>query len=116
MSPPEERGVVRLDALFVGIATGVKPNIWLAQASKIPTQKGILVNEFLETQVPDIYAAGDCAELVFVGNKIEQLWYPGRLQGETVAYNLCGKSIPYTGAFHLIPQNSSILSSSRMGW
>lgn len=89
---------------FVGIATGVTPNIDLAKNAMLATQKGILVNEFLETSQPDVYAAGDCAELAFAGNRVEQLWYTGRLQGETVAYNICGKNILYTRG---VPFNSA---------
>jgi NADPH-dependent 2,4-dienoyl-CoA reductase/sulfur reductase-like enzyme len=93
-----------LPCSFVGIATGVTPNIKLAQNARLATKKGILVNEFLETSQPDVYAAGDCAELTFAGNRVEQLWYTGRLQGETVAYNICGQKIPYNRG---IPFNSA---------
>lgn len=40
---------------------GIKPNISLAQAAGINVQEGIVVNEFLQTNFPDVYAAGDVA-------------------------------------------------------
>jgi NAD(P)H-nitrite reductase large subunit len=46
----------------VGICTGVKPNINFLEGSGIATDKGILVNRKLETNVKDIYAIGDCAQ------------------------------------------------------
>jgi NADPH-dependent 2,4-dienoyl-CoA reductase/sulfur reductase-like enzyme len=83
---------------WVGLATGVTPNIELAKAAGIATDRGILVNELLETSAPGIYAAGDCAQHRQPGAgevPIEQLWYTGRAQGETVAHTICGQPLPY---------------------
>lgn len=83
---------------FAGIAVGVHPNTELAQTSSIKIDKGILVNEFLETSSPDIYAIGDCAERpnALAGRKnIEQVWYTARMMGETVAQTVCGERTPY---------------------
>ena len=88
----------RIDCQFVGLTAGVHPNIDIARASGINTNKGILVNEFFETNVPDVYAAGDCAEFNAddIGSRrVEQLWYTGRAHGKTVAYTLCGHRTPY---------------------
>ena len=74
------------------------PNTDIARASGIRTNKGILVNEFFETNIPDVYAAGDCAEFNADGigsRRVEQLWYTGRAHGKTVAYTLCGRRTPY---------------------
>lgn len=83
---------------FVGVTIGVKPNIEFLQGSGVETDRGILVNEFLETNVPDVYAAGDCAQhkVAPPGRKnLEQIWYSGRMQGETVAQTICGKKMKY---------------------
>ena len=83
---------------FVGLTAGVHPNTDLARASGIDTARGILVNEYFETSVPDVYAAGDCAEFNEDGigsRRVEQLWYTGRLHGKTVAFTLCGMRRPY---------------------
>lgn len=47
---------------FVGLAIGVVPNVDFVKSSAINTDKGILVNEYLETNIPDVYAAGDCSQ------------------------------------------------------
>jgi NAD(P)H-nitrite reductase large subunit len=83
---------------FAGIAIGVRPNIGFLQSSPLALNKGILVNEYLETNIPEVYAAGDCAELRPLPDKtgkVEQIWYTGRMQGETAAYAICGKKTPY---------------------
>ena len=94
----------KLPCTFVGIATGVEPNLELVKNSILNIGKGIQVNELLETNVPNVYAAGDCAELSNSGNKVEQLWYTGRMQGETAAYNICDKQVAYNRG---IPFNSA---------
>ncbi|MGI4736945.1 MAG: NAD(P)/FAD-dependent oxidoreductase [Janthinobacterium lividum] len=87
-----------LPAEWVGLATGVQPNLALAQAAGLATDRGILVNELLETSAPGVYAAGDCAQhrQPAPGEvAVEQLWYTGRMQGETVAHSMCGQPTPY---------------------
>jgi len=84
---------------FVGLTVGVSPNIEFLKNTELETNRGILVNEFLETNIPDVYAAGDCAELrqPQPGRKpIEAVWYTGRMMGETAAHNLVAKrQTPY---------------------
>lgn len=84
---------------FVGIATGVQANIELAKKTKLGTNRGILVNEYLETSQANCYAIGDCAEITNPQNKrkaIEQVWYTGRMMGETVAKTICGNKTSYS--------------------
>jgi len=83
---------------FAGITIGVEPNIEFLNNSGIDLNKGILVNEYFESNIPDVYAIGDCAEFKnFVpGRKaIEQVWYTGRIMGETLAFSICKERIPY---------------------
>ena len=83
---------------WVGLATGVAPNLALASTSDVETDTGILVDEHLRTSVPGVFAAGDCAQhrRPAAGQlPIEQLWYTGRMQGETVAHTLCGQATAY---------------------
>lgn len=89
-----------IECQLVGLTIGVAPNIsFLASASSpLKINKGIVVNEYLETSVPDVYAIGDCVEhhTPLEGRKpIEQIWYTGRIMGETVAQTLCGKRTAY---------------------
>ena len=86
-----------IDCDFVGLSVGVHPNISLASKTDIAVGRGILVNDFLETNVPDVYAVGDCAEIEVVDgqNRIEPLWYTGKMQGETLAQTITGKKTKY---------------------
>ncbi len=82
----------------VGIATGVKPNISFLKDSKIETDRGILVNRSLETNIPNVYAIGDCAQQREpIGNRppIEAVWYTGRMMGEALAQTICGNPLEY---------------------
>lgn len=83
---------------FVGLTAGVHPNINMTKDSGIECNRGILVNEFLETNIPDVYAIGDCAErkVPLPGRgPIEQVWYTGRMMGEAVAKTICGEKTEY---------------------
>ena len=83
---------------FVGVTIGVHPNIDFLMGSGIETDRGILVNEFLETNVPGVYAVGDCAQHRVAPsgrNNLEQIWYSGRMQGETVAKTISGQKMHY---------------------
>ena len=83
---------------FVGLTAGVSPNIDFIKDSSIETNRGVLVNRFLETSIPDVYAIGDCAEQREpIGNRrpVEAVWYTGRMMGETVAQTICGHKREY---------------------
>ena len=88
----------RIDCGFVGLTAGVSPNIKFLSKTDIETKRGILVNEHLETSIPDIYAIGDCSEqrTPKEGRRgVEAIWYTGRMMGETVAYNICDQPVAY---------------------
>ncbi|MBT8273360.1 MAG: FAD-dependent oxidoreductase [Bacteroidia bacterium] len=83
---------------FVGLTAGVSPNIEFIKSSTIETNRGVLVNRYLETNVPDVYAIGDCAEQrEAIGQRrpIEAVWYTGRMMGETIAQTICGNRMKY---------------------
>ncbi|MEJ2006033.1 MAG: FAD-dependent oxidoreductase, partial [Cyclobacteriaceae bacterium] len=83
---------------FVGLTAGVHPNTDLVRDTGIETDRGILVNDHLETSVPGIFAIGDCAQLrtPAPGRKaIEPVWYTGRMMGEIVAQNIIGNKKSY---------------------
>lgn len=93
----EETGE-ELPCNVVGLTAGVTPNIDFIKDSEIETGRGVKVNHFLETNVPDVYAIGDCAEQhEAIGNRrpIEAVWYTGRMMGETLAQTICGNRIEY---------------------
>lgn len=83
---------------MVGLTAGVTPNIDFLKDSGIELGRGVKVNRFLETNIKDVYAIGDCAEQhEAIGNRrpIEAVWYTGRMMGETVAQTICGNQIEY---------------------
>ena len=88
----------RIDCGFVGLTAGVHPNIGFLEGSGVETQRGILVDKHLQTNIPDIYAIGDCAqhrEPRKGRRNIEAVWYTGRMTGETVAHVICGNAVEY---------------------
>lgn len=93
----EETGE-ELECNVVGLTAGVTPNIDFIKDSYIETGRGVKVNRFLETNITDVYAIGDCAEQhKAIGNRrpIEAVWYTGRMMGETLAQTICGNRIEY---------------------
>ncbi len=88
----------RIDCGFTGLTVGVSPNIDFLKNTGLEVQRGILVNEYLETNQKDVFAIGDCAEMrqAKPGRRaIEAVWYTGRMMGETIAHTICGKPIAY---------------------
>ncbi len=104
---PDENGKVKavttdkgdtIPCDMVGLTAGVSPNVEFLRDSGIELGRGVKVNRFLETNVKDVYAIGDCAEQhEAIGNRrpIEAVWYTGRMMGETVAQTICGNRIEY---------------------
>ena len=93
----EETGE-ELECNVVGLTAGVTPNIDFSKDSDIEIGRGVKVNRFLETNIPDVYAIGDCAEQhEAIGNRrpIEAVWYTGRMMGETLAQTICGNKMEY---------------------
>lgn len=83
---------------FVGVAVGVRPNVDALAGSGIALGKGILVDGYLQTSIPDVYAAGDCAELRDPEpgrRRVEALWYTGRLMGQVLGKTLTGHQTRY---------------------
>lgn len=83
---------------FVGLTVGVSPNVGFLKNTALDINRGILVNENLETNQPDVYAIGDCAEMrqPRPGRRaIEAIWYTGRMMGQCVAQNICGEKTAY---------------------
>jgi NADPH-dependent 2,4-dienoyl-CoA reductase/sulfur reductase-like enzyme len=82
----------------VGIAIGIQPKKAIAEASGLKTERGISVNEYLNTSDIDIFAAGDVAEVYdpSLGKAIlDSLWGPARKQGYVAGLNMAGKKVPY---------------------
>lgn len=84
---------------FVGLTAGVTPNIDFLRNTELEVNRGVIVDLSFQTNIPDVYAIGDCAEFnqapASDRRPIEQVWYTGRMHGETLAYNLAGKKLSY---------------------
>lgn len=87
----------RIPCEIVGLTAGVSPNLDLVQGSGIATARGVLVDRSLRASAPDVFAAGDCAEIVVPGKKnlVQQVWYTGKQQGELVAEVIAGEERVY---------------------
>ncbi len=76
-----------------GLTAGVSPNIDFVKSSNIETNRGILVNEYLQTNIKNVYSIGDCAEFKEHPSSdrrnIEQVWYTGKFMGKTLAATIC---------------------------
>jgi len=88
----------RLAANIVAFAIGVRPRLGLAEASGLEIARGVKVNEYMETNAPGVYSAGDMAEVYDPEEKVymmDSLWHVARNQGMVAGWNMAGKRQPY---------------------
>ena len=85
---------------LVIIAIGVIPRTELVSGTDVKTNRGILVDKFMRTNVQDVYASGDVAEaydFVVGENRLLPLWPLAQLEGKVAGYNMAGKKADYPG-------------------
>ena len=83
---------------FIGLALGLEPDIGFLDGSGIKCDKGVLVSEELRTNIANIYAAGDVAQVYDVNKKINKInfgWYSASTQGKTAGQNMAGGNLIY---------------------
>ncbi|MCP5094812.1 MAG: NAD(P)/FAD-dependent oxidoreductase [Chloroflexi bacterium] len=83
---------------LVGVGIGVKPLLDLTKETRIETDRAILVNEYLQTNVRHIYAAGDCAQVYdrwTQRHMMDVLWPSAVAEGNAAALNMVGKPYAY---------------------
>lgn len=90
----------RIECDMVVVAVGVKPNVSFTDPDQISIKRGIVVNEFLETSVDGIYAAGDVAQVVDVvggQHRLVPIWTEAVAQGRVAGMNMAGRKKAYEG-------------------
>lgn len=75
-----------ISADLVVMAVGIKPNVAMAKNSGIPVNRGIIVNDYMETRIPNIFAVGECAEH---REMVYGLVAPLYEQGKVLAKRIC---------------------------
>lgn len=82
----------RIPCDMIIVAAGVRPRIDYLNGSEIKVERGIVVDEYLQTSAKNVYAAGDVTGLSGV-------WPDAVEQGKAAAMNMCGLEIPYENPY-----------------
>ena len=101
-----------LDADLVLFSTGIAPNKNIADKTKIITNRGILINEHMETNIKDIYACGDIAEF---NGKVYGNWPASVEMGKIAGINAVGDSKAYVPSLNAISFNAMGLQLLSVG-
>ncbi|AMK70978.1 MULTISPECIES: NADPH-nitrite reductase [Bacillus] len=85
-----------IEADLVVMAVGIRPNTTLGAESGIPVNRGIIVNDYMQTEIPHIYAVGECAEHRGIAYGLVAPLYE---QAKVLAKHICGiETNPYEGS------------------
>jgi NAD(P)H-nitrite reductase large subunit len=85
---------------LVVVAIGVIPRTELVKETPMKVNRGIVVDRFMRTNIPDVYACGDVAEahdFLIDGNRLLPLWPLAHMGGRVAGYNMAGKKVEYEG-------------------
>jgi len=94
-------GREQLQCDLVVVAVGVRPNLDIIKGTRIKTNEGILVNEYMQTNIPNIFAAGDVAEALDRATnelKINAIWPNAISEGRIAAQNMMALQVQYQGS------------------
>lgn len=102
----------KIDCDMVIYSVGIRPDKRLYENTPIETDKGVLVNHRMQTNLPDVYAAGDIAEL---DGRVGGLWTIAGEQGKVAGYNMVGKDAFYSASIPVTTMNAFQLSVFSVG-
>jgi len=86
------------------VAIGVIPRTELVMGTDVKLNRGIIVDNFMQTNVPDVYASGDVAEaydFILNQNRLLPLWPLAVEEGKIAGYNMAGKKTEYAGGTNM---------------
>ena len=89
---------------IVVVAIGVVPRTELVSGTDVKTNRGIIVDNYMQTNVPDVYAGGDVAEafdFLMNQNRLLPLWPLAVMEGRVAGYNMTGKKTGYPGGTNM---------------
>jgi len=101
-----------IPANLVVVAAGIRPNSGLAKTAGLEVNRGIVVNEYLETSHPDVYAVGECTE--FNGQLfglVAPLWEQGKVLAASITGNRGPVFSGYTPATKLKIMGADVFSA-----
>jgi len=108
----------QLPAHLIVVAAGVTPNVEFLDGSGVEVDQGILVDEFMATNVEGIYAAGDVAkgrDFSTGGNEVHAIQPTSTEHGRIAALNMAGVIAPYNGSLQMNVLDTIGLISSSFG-
>jgi nitrite reductase (NADH) large subunit len=89
---------------LLAVAIGVRPRLELAKSANLKIERGIVVDEYLQTSALDVYAAGDVAQVFDPRSgrsTLDVLWSTALLQGRAAGQNMAGAHTPYLKALSM---------------
>jgi NAD(P)H-nitrite reductase large subunit len=104
----------RIACQLLAVAIGVRPRADLAKKAGLKVERGVVVNEFLQTSAADVYAAGDVAEVRDPRTgavALDVLWPSALAMGQAAGANMAGANIPY---FKAVPLNVTQLTGLKV--
>jgi len=96
------KGGERLPGGLLVLAIGVRPNLELVNGTNIKTDRGISVDRHMLTSVPNVFAAGDCAQgfdFISQADSVIAIWPVAARQGKIAGHNMAGRPETYPGLF-----------------
>jgi NAD(P)H-nitrite reductase large subunit len=94
----------RINCQLIVVGKGVEPNVDFISSTQIKVKEGIVADETMKTNLPDIYVAGDVAETFDLSTGrmgVNAIWPCAFEQGRVAGLNMAGKKVKYDGSFRM---------------